>query len=335
MGLRIGQLKMKTVRIMILLGVISGYLIRLESFGEKVKDEGAPPDPGLSLQDRFAYTSYSQGFQNAWAPRHISPSLDHRSVSLTLDRFSGTGIRSKEAYLYGFFSATIKLPDNFYSAGVVTTFYVSNAELYPGDHDEVDFEFLGRAHGERYVLQTNMYMRGNTGIGREQRLHLWFDPSIDAHSYSILWTPHHIVHFVDNVPIRELSNHKLQATYPSRPLHVYGTIWDGSSWATNGGKYKVDYAYSPFMATYSNFILSGCIATSNVDLHKCSSNRSTVSRLTGNLPQQLSEIEVESMHWVHRHYMTYDYCEDYERYPTPLVECQQSRHSTKVNEGEL
>lgn len=324
------MMKMRRTLILLLTSVVAirlnGGLMVGVSYG------GEPPEAGLPiLKDRFDYTSYEGGFDSAWSPpHHISPSPDKSSVSLTLDRSSGAGFRSKEAYLYGFVSATIKLPDNFYSAGVVTTFYISNAELYPKEHDEIDFEFLGRVHGGRYILQTNMYMRGNTSIGREQRINLWFDPSKEAHSYSILWTPQHIVYFVDNVPIRELAyDHKLQETYPSRPLHVYGTIWDGSSWATNGGKDKVDYTYSPFVATYGEFILSGCVAKiDNDDYKRCSSSNYMISQFTGNLPPKLTGAQVESMHWVQRHYMTYNYCEDYARYPTPLFECH-TKHSKR------
>ncbi|MCO5580643.1 hypothetical protein L7F22_034513 [Adiantum nelumboides] len=301
--------------------------------GEELNGVAPPEAAGIPniVKGRFEYTGYEAGFESVWSPLHISPSRD--SVSLTLDRSSGAGIRSKEAFLYGFFSATLKLPDNYYSAGVVTTFYISNAKLYPKEHDEVDFEFLGRVHGEKYVLQTNMYLRGNTSIGREQRLNLWFDPSKDFHSYSILWTPHHIVYYVDNVPIRELVQYdKLRELYPSRPLHVYGTIWDGSSWATNGGKDKVDYKFSPFVATYKDFVLSGCVRKDDDEYKNCSSDNQMISKVTGKLPPKLSDAQIESMHWVQRHYMTYDYCEDHDRYPAPLPECQKQKFKSYKDE---
>ncbi|GAA0145283.1 hydrolase [Lithospermum erythrorhizon] len=85
------------------------------------------------------------------------------------------------------------------SDGLVTTFYLTN--LVDGDyskpHDEIDFEFILT---KGILLQTNLFSndRGN----REQRFHLWFDPSKDFHTYEILWNYQQIVFFVDKIPIR-------------------------------------------------------------------------------------------------------------------------------------
>lgn len=57
--------------------------------------------------------------------------------------------------------------------------------------DELDFEFLGNRTGQPYLIQTNVYKNG-TG-GREMRHMLWFDPTEEFHTYSILWNNHQIV----------------------------------------------------------------------------------------------------------------------------------------------
>jgi hypothetical protein len=61
---------------------------------------------------------------------HGSVSADGQVISLYLDRNSGSGLRSKDTYLYARTDLQIKLmPNN--SAGTVTTCYVS-----PRRHDD-------------------------------------------------------------------------------------------------------------------------------------------------------------------------------------------------------
>ena len=129
-----------------------------------------------------------------------------------------TGFQSKGTYLFGHFSMHIKMVPGD-SAGTVTAFYVSityfistsfNPFLFlckrqdlnfcfcelqlssqNSEHDEIDFEFLGNRSGQPYILQTNVYSGGKGD--REQRIYLWFDPTKDFHSYSVLWNMHQIV----------------------------------------------------------------------------------------------------------------------------------------------
>jgi beta-glucanase (GH16 family) len=55
----------------------------------------------------------------------------------------------------------------------------------------MDFEFLGNKAGEPYILQTNVFAKGKGS--REQRINLWFDPTADFHTYSLLWNKNIIV----------------------------------------------------------------------------------------------------------------------------------------------
>ena len=126
--------------------------------------------------------------------------------------------------------------------------------------------------------------------------------------------------YVDDIPIREFPNiPSLGGQFPAKQMYAYATIWDGSDWATHGGKYKANFTYAPFIAYYSNFIVNGCA------LPQPSSPVSPVCapefKNQSIIPSQLAQQQKQSIQWVQENYMTYDYCQDSQRYPTTLPEC--------------
>uniref|UniRef100_M0ZV58 xyloglucan:xyloglucosyl transferase n=1 Tax=Solanum tuberosum TaxID=4113 RepID=M0ZV58_SOLTU len=149
-------------------------------------------------------------------------------------------------------------------------------------------------------------------IGREMQFHLWFDPTKGFHNYAILWNPNEIIFFVDDVPIRRYPK-KGDVTFPQRPVYVYGSVWDASSWATVDGRIKVNYRYQPFIGKYNNFKIGGCITNENPS---CRLPSGCPSRVGG-----LSRQQSDTMEWVQRNYKVYDYCRDPQRDRTHTPEC--------------
>ncbi|KAK9755572.1 hypothetical protein RND81_01G035500 [Saponaria officinalis] len=271
-----------------------------------------PPSPGFYPSTKFRSMRFSRGFRNLWGPQHQS--VDQHALTIWLDRTSGSGFKSVRPFRSGYFGTSIKLQPG-YTAGVITAFYLSNSEAHPGYHDEVDMEFLGTTFGKPYVLQTNVYIRGSGDgkiIGREMKFHLWFDPTKGFHHYAIFWSPKEIIFLVDDVPIRRYPR-KSDATFPLRPMWVYGSIWDASSWATEDGKYKADYRYQPFVAKYTNFKVGGCSAYAPP---RCRPVSASPYRSGG-----LTRKQYFTMRWVQKHYLTYNYCKDNKRDHSLTPEC--------------
>ncbi|KAI3989605.1 hypothetical protein MKX01_036214 [Papaver californicum] len=246
--------------------------------------KSALPSPGYYPSSKFKTIDFYHGCRNLWGPQHQR--VDQKSLTICLDSNTGSGFKSIQTFPSGYFSTAIKLQPG-YTAGVITSFY-----------------FLGTTPGKPYTLQTNVYIRGSGDgkiIGREMKFHLWFDPTANFHNYAILWSPKEIIFFVDDIPIRSYRK-KSEYTFPLRPMWVYGSIWDASSWATEDGKYKANYQYQPFVGRASCHPVSASPYRSGV----------------------LSRKQFWAMRWAQRYYMVYNYCKDYIRDRSLTPECRRA-----------
>ncbi|CAM6119640.1 unnamed protein product [Calypogeia fissa] len=263
-------------------------------------------------------------YHKTWSPDKIHRS-ENGSIGLTLDHDDGSGYGSRNLYLFGYISTAIKLVAGD-SSGVVTAYYLSSNSS-ESDHDELDFEFLGNKSGEPYILQTNVFANG---IGRrEQRVYLWFDPTAGYHNYSVIWNKEIIIFSVDEVPIRVFKNNEnLGVGYPrTKPMGIYSTIWDGESWATRGGRDKIDWTQAPFVASFGNFIIDACWAAtssgnSSTGHNMISSSAATSDNWWGQPGFQSLDANLQTqLKLVKQYYMIYDYCTDSPRYPVAPPEC--------------
>ncbi|KAJ3678724.1 hypothetical protein LUZ60_002527 [Juncus effusus] len=259
--------------------------------------------------------TFEEGFSRLFGDDNLVISPNGKSANLTLNRYTGSGFISSDAYQNGFFSAAIKLPKG-HSAGVVVAFYLSNGDVYLKNHDELDFEFLGNRRGREWRIQTNVYGNGSTDHGREERYLLPFDPAADFHTYSILWDAKHIIFYIDDVPIREVVRvEAMGLDYPSKPMYLYATIWDGSGWATENGKYKANYKYSPFIAQFKDLVLVGCQSSST----DCTGTDFEMSIADYNI---MTRQKRAGMRRFRERNMLYTMCYDIIRYPITFPECE-------------
>ncbi|KAE9603020.1 Xyloglucan endotransglucosylase/hydrolase 2 [Lupinus albus] len=182
-------------------------------------------------------------------------------------------------------------------------------------HDEIDFEFLGNLSGDPYILHTNVFSQGKGD--REQQFYLWFDPTKNFHTYSIIWKPHHIIFLVDNTPIRVFKNaESVGVPFPNnQPMRIYSSLWNADDWATRGGLVKTDWSKAPFTAYYRNF--------------KATQFSSKSFNPNSGVEWQTTELDAygrRRLRWVQKYFMIYNYCNDLKRFPQGLpVECTRSR----------
>ncbi|WOL18102.1 putative xyloglucan endotransglucosylase/hydrolase protein 8 [Canna indica] len=262
--------------------------------------------------------SFKDNFDIMWAEDHFKTSPDGQTWYLYLDNTTGCGFQTRQRYRFGWFSMKLKLVGGD-SAGVVTAYYMCSDLGAAPERDELDFEFLGNRTGQPYTIQTNVYKNGVGG--REMRHTLWFDPTADFHTYSILWNNHHIVFFVDKVPIRVYKNNgrKPNDYFPDeKPMYMFSSIWNADDWATRGGLEKTDWKSAPFVSSYRDFHADGCQWK---DPYPACASTTGDSWWDQNEAWSLADAQQEDFSWVGENLVIYDYCKDSERYPKLPEEC--------------
>ncbi|WOK96327.1 putative xyloglucan endotransglucosylase/hydrolase protein 23 [Canna indica] len=275
----------------------------------------------LSLTAFFSLGSsrggnFHQYFDITWGDGRGNILDNGHLVTLSMDKCSGSGMQSKNEYLFGNISMKIKLVPGD-SAGTVTAFYLSSQGP---THDEIDFEFLGNLPGDPYVVHTNVFTQGKGN--REQRFHLWFDPTKGFHAYSFIWNLQHVIFAVDGIPIREFKNLESKGVgFPkNQSMRVYSSLWNADDWATRGGLVKTNWSQAPFTASFRDFNADACVWSSPSDTSRCSSGRWPAAATSGEqhsvwMRQELDSKGYKRMRWVQRKYMVYNYCADRKRFP--------------------
>lgn len=263
---------------------------------------------------------FRQNFDMTWGGQRAKIFNGGKLLSLSLDKVSGSGFQSKSEYLFGRIDMQLKLVAGD-SAGTVTAYYLSSQGP---NHDEIDFEFLGNLTGQPYILHTNVFTQGKGN--REQQFYLWFDPTKNFHTYSVIWNPQHIIFLVDNVPIRVFKNaESMGVPFPkNQPMRIYSSLWNADDWATRGGLVKTDWTKAPFTAYYRNFNADACVWSAGTS--SCASRSpSSVS----NSAWQINGLDAPSrrrLRWVQKYFMIYNYCTDLKRFPEGVpAECKGPR----------
>ena len=122
---------------------------------------------------------------------------------------------------------------------------------------------------------------------------------------------------MDNVPIRVFLNYSSQGiAFPTKPVGIYCSLWDGSSWATQGGKFKLDLQYAPFVVKARAFgAVDACVPDASGSVAQCEDPNNPA---WWNQPQYLSLTNdtLSMLTFMRETFGIYDYCKDTARFAT-------------------
>ncbi|KAL3725114.1 hypothetical protein ACJRO7_030172 [Eucalyptus globulus] len=255
--------------------------------------------------------SFDENYQITWGYDHITPLDGGQEIQLSMDASSGSGFASKKSYGSGFFNMEMKLPGRN-SAGVVTTFYLISHGVR---HDELDFEFLGNREANRSRCRP-MCLQMELAIGSRGS----YSSSIRQLIFTLTRSFGNIIKsfYMDDIPIRVFKNNKqIGVPYPTQSMQTEASLWDGDSWATDGGQTKIDWSYALFQVQYLGFNISGCEFQSQDPRHWYSSAYWWNSWSHWSLDEE-QDRQLEN---VRKNFMNYDYCTDRSRYPVLPPDC--------------
>lgn len=183
-------------------------------------------DPFDRLEEKRWYVS--DGWVNGpiqgctWSRRAIE--VKNGELQLKLIK-SPSGLRP---YICGDVHTHAKLSYGWYEArmrtaagsGLNSAIFTYSGPPNSKSHDEIDFEFLGKAPGS---VQLNYYV--NAKGGHETFPALGFDASKSFNVYAIEWTPGRIRWFINGKLVRMASD----ATMPSTAGPFFLDLWNGTS----------------------------------------------------------------------------------------------------------
>ena len=184
------------------------------------------PYPTIDASRWYRSDGWSNGEHQSCEWRKDALSADSGNLKMTLSDKGGAvrpigcaEIHTVATSGYGRYEARMKTAAG---SGLNTAFftYIGPPTGSP-QHDEIDFEFLGK---DSHTVQLN-YL--TSGVGHHEKIiQLGFDAAADFHDYAIEWKPGRIRWYVDGKLVYETGP---GADLPVNPGRIYFSLWSGSS----------------------------------------------------------------------------------------------------------
>jgi endo-1,3-1,4-beta-glycanase ExoK len=127
-------------------------------------------------------------------------------------------LRTQKKYSYGRYEVRMRTASG---SGLNSNMFTFTGPVIGGkQHDEIDFEFLGK---EPNKVQLNYWVAGKGG--HEEMIDLGFDASKDFHNYVFDWQKDKITWTIDGKQVHQTEP---GAVMPSTPGHIFLSLWSGS-----------------------------------------------------------------------------------------------------------
>jgi xyloglucan:xyloglucosyl transferase len=122
---------------------------------------------------------------------------------------------------------------------------------------------------------------------------------------------------VDGIPIRVHRNNADKGiAFPQwQPMTIQITLWNGESWATGGGRKKIDWSKAPFIASFRDYKIDACVWTGNLGSCRATNNSNWWNNKWFS---RLTPMHRRLLNWVRKQHMYYDYCQDKRRFGNKL-----------------
>lgn len=205
--------------------------------------------------ERFMFADWSNGnpFDARWQTDNTEFS-SNGILSLILDTngcptacdghpYASAEMRTQnETFEFGMYEVRMKAAKG---SGLVTSFFTYRGTHGKADHDEIDFEVLGK---DTSKVQINYYVEGQGG--HEYMVDLGFDASTDFHNYGLSLTPEKLTWYVDGKEVNSVSENPSTPKHelPYRPAKIMINLWPGIS--VDGWLGPFTYHGQPVTAEY-------------------------------------------------------------------------------------
>lgn len=182
----------------------------------------------LASPDWFVsnFTIQKPGFRTAWRRQAVRFDPKDGAAVLTLspapegvDRdFVGGELQRRKPTLFGRYEIVMTAARG---EGVISSFFTYTGSYFGTQHDEIDFEFLGRDTTKVWV---NRFEDGQKLPG--QWIDLGFDAAEEPHLYAFEWMPDSLAWFADGKELLRVTSAEVRI--PANAQKIYLNIWGGA-----------------------------------------------------------------------------------------------------------